>query len=137
AVLGTGKRIGKTAVTGHLARLLAERGDVVVVSMGRGGPAEPEVVEVRPTLEQLLEISRAGRHAASDYLETAALAGVPTVGCRRCGGGLAGETADSNVLEGAALAATLRPDLLVFDGSGAALPPVAADARILVARTHE
>ena len=56
-----GKRIGKTAVTGHVARLLAERSEVVVVSMGRGGPPEPEIVEVQPTLERLLEISRAGR----------------------------------------------------------------------------
>jgi cyclic 2,3-diphosphoglycerate synthetase len=37
------------------------------------------------------------------------------------------------VLEGAQLAvAQLDAELLVFDGSGAALPPVAADARILV-----
>jgi cyclic 2,3-diphosphoglycerate synthetase len=48
------------------------------------------------------------------------------------GGGLAGAPFESNVLEGAALAAQLDPELLVFDGSGAALPPVAADARILV-----
>ena len=47
AVIGTGKRIGKTAVTGHVARLLSQRGDVVVVSMGRGGPREPEVVRGR------------------------------------------------------------------------------------------
>src|SRR5439155_26947354 len=37
-----------------------------------------------------------------------------------------------NVLDGARLAAGLAPDLVVFDGSGAAIPPVAADARILV-----
>jgi len=58
---------------------------------------------------------------------------VVTVGCRRCGGGLAGETWTSNALEGLALAAARRPDVLVCDGSGAALPPVAADARVLVA----
>jgi len=86
SVVGTGKRVGKTAVTGHLARLLALDRDVIVVAMGRGGPPEPEVAEVRPTLERLLELSREGRHAASDYLETAALAGVVTIGCRRCGG---------------------------------------------------
>ena len=39
AVLGTGKRVGKTAVAGHLARLLAREHEVVVVAMGRGGPA--------------------------------------------------------------------------------------------------
>jgi len=133
AVVGTGKRIGKTAVTGHLARLFAQRGDVVVVvSMGRGGPAEPELVQVAPTLAQLLEISRAGGHAASDYLETAALAGVPTIGCRRAGGGLAGDVLTSNVRRGIELAEERRPDLVVFDGSGASIPPVSVDARVLV-----
>jgi cyclic 2,3-diphosphoglycerate synthase len=132
SVVGTGKRVGKTAVTGHLARLLARDREVVVVAMGRGGPPEPEVAEVKPTLERLLELSRAGRHAASDYLETAALAGVVTIGCRRAGGGLAGAPGDSNVLAGAALAAEREPDLVVFDGSGASIPPVDTGARVLV-----
>jgi cyclic 2,3-diphosphoglycerate synthetase len=132
AVIGLGKRIGKTAVAGHVARLLARDRRVVVVAMGRGGPAEPELVEAPPTLDDLLELSRSGRHAASDHLEAAALAGVPAIGCRRAGGGLAGAPFESNVLEGVSLAAQLEPELLVFDGSGAALPPVDADARILV-----
>jgi cyclic 2,3-diphosphoglycerate synthetase len=132
AVIGTGKRVGKTAVTGHLARLLSQDRELIVVAMGRGGPPEPELAEVRPTPERLLELSREGRHAASDYLETAALAGVVTVGCRRCGGGLAGSPGESNVLAGAALAAEREPDLVLFDGSGAAIPPVDVDARILV-----
>jgi cyclic 2,3-diphosphoglycerate synthase len=135
AVIGTGKRVGKTAVTGHVARLLARERDVVVVAMGRGGPAQPVVAEAQPTLETLLELSRAGHHAASDYLETAALAGVVTVGCRRAGAGLAGAVTASNVLEGASLAAERNPDVVVFDGSGAAIPPVQTDARILVSGT--
>jgi cyclic 2,3-diphosphoglycerate synthetase len=132
AVIGTGKRVGKTAVTGHIARLLAQDRELVVVAMGRGGPPEPEVAEARPTVERLLELSREGRHAASDYLETAALAGVVTIGCRRCGGGLAGSSGTSNVLAGAALAAEREPDLVLFDGSGAAIPPIDVDARVLV-----
>ena len=132
SIVGTGKRVGKTAVTGHVARLLALDRDVVVVAMGRGGPPEPEVAEVEPTLERLLELSRGGRHAASDYLETAALAGVVTIGCRRCGGGFAGAPGESNVLQGAALAAEREPELVIFDGSGAAIPPVETDARVLV-----
>lgn len=132
AVIGTGKRIGKTAVTGHVVRLLARERKVVVVAMGRGGPAEPELVETQPTLDELLALSRSGRHAASDHLETAALAGVTTIGCRRAGGGLAGAVTDSNVAAGAELARSLDPDIVVFDGSGAAIPPVATSARILV-----
>jgi cyclic 2,3-diphosphoglycerate synthetase len=132
AVIGLGKRIGKTAVAGHVARVLSRDRRVVVVAMGRGGPAEPELLETPPTLDDLLVLSRSGRHAASDHLEAAALAGVPAVGCRRAGGGLAGAPFESNVLEGAMLAAQLDPELLVFDGSGAAVPPVEADARILV-----
>jgi cyclic 2,3-diphosphoglycerate synthetase len=133
AVIGLGKRIGKTAVAGHVARLLARDRRVAVVAMGRGGPAEPELLEVAPTLDDLLALSRSGRHAASDHLEAAVLAGVPAIGCRRAGGGLAGAPFFSNVLDGVALAAQVDPELLVFDGSGAALPPVATDARIVVA----
>jgi cyclic 2,3-diphosphoglycerate synthetase len=133
AVIGTGKRVGKTAVTGHLARLLARDREVVVVAMGRGGPPEPELVTARPTLDDLLALSRAGRHAASDHLELAALAGVPTVGCRRAGGGMAGAPFASNVLEGARVAAALEPDVVLFDGSGATIPPIATSARVLVA----
>lgn len=131
AVIGTGKRVGKTAVTTHLARLLARDLRVVVVAMGRGGPAEPELVESRPSVAELLELARAGRHAASDHLEIAALTGVTTVGCRRAGGGLAGAVFTSNVSAGARLAAAQRPDVIVFDGSGAAVPPVEA-RRVLV-----
>ncbi len=109
----------------HVARTLARERAIVVVAMGRGGPAEPELVEHRPRLADLLERSRAGHHAASDHLETAALTGLPTVGCRRCGGGLAGAVGISNVLAGARLAAELGPDLIVLDGSGAAIPPIA------------
>jgi cyclic 2,3-diphosphoglycerate synthase len=137
SVIGTAKRVGKTAVTGHVARLLARDRDVVVVAMGRGGPPEPEVAEAVPTLERLLELSRAGRHAASDYLETAALGGVVSIGCRRCGGGLAGSPGESNVLAGAALAAEREPDLVIFDGSGAAIPPVDTGARVLVTSTAQ
>jgi cyclic 2,3-diphosphoglycerate synthase len=132
AVIGTGKRVGKTAVTAHLARLLARDRDVVVVAMGRGGPPEPEVIATPPTVEDLVALSRAGRHAASDHLEIAALSGVPTIGCRRAGGGLAGAVFTSNVLEGARLAAERKPDLVIFDGSGAAIPPVDVDRRVLV-----
>ena len=134
AVIGTGKRVGKTAVATHVARLLARDRSVVCVAMGRGGPPEPELVEAPPTVEELVARSRGGRHAASDYLELAALAGVRTIGCRRAGGGVSGAPFVSNVLEGARLAASLEPDVVVFDGSGAAIPPVATTARILVGR---
>ena len=137
AVIGTGKRVGKTAVTGHLARLLARDRRVVVVAMGRGGPPEPETIAVPPTVDALVALSRAGRHAASDHLETAALVGVETVGARRCGGGLAGAVFSSNVAEAARVARALEPDLVVFDGSGAALPPVAAGRTIMVVGGHQ
>jgi cyclic 2,3-diphosphoglycerate synthetase len=132
AVIGTGKRVGKTAVTAHLARLLARDREVVVVAMGRGGPPEPELIATPPTVEDLVALSRAGRHAASDHLEIAALSGVPTIGCRRAGGGLAGAVFTSNVVAGARLAAERKPDVVIFDGSGAAIPPIDVDRRVLV-----
>ncbi len=133
AVIGTGKRTGKTAVAGHWAALLRERGvDPVIVCMGRGGPAEPRAAAAGIGLEALLEVHARGEHAASDYLEGAALAGVRTVGCRRVGGGLAGAPAESNVPQGAALAASMEPGAILFEGSGACIPPVAVDRTVCV-----
>jgi cyclic 2,3-diphosphoglycerate synthetase len=136
AIIGTGKRVGKTAVSAHIARYLKASGrDIVVVAMGRGGPAAPELIrgdEVTLTTDDLLALARQGVHAASDNYEDAVMSRVTTVGCRRCGGGLAGETFFSNVTEGAELADSLGKDLIVLEGSGSAIPPVAADATILV-----
>jgi cyclic 2,3-diphosphoglycerate synthase len=132
SVFATGKRVGKTAVSAHVARLLSRDRDVVAVAMGRGGPSAPEVAESPPGVDELLALSRDGRHAASDYLEIAAIAGVVTIGCRRCGGGLAGAVATSNVAAGAEIALQRSPDVVVFDGSGAAIPPVATGKRVLV-----
>src|SRR5919107_3830220 len=141
AVIGTGKRVGKTAVSGYLARLLSEKGfDPGVVSMGRGGPPHPEGIEGHKRevgSEYLLEALARGAHAASDYYETAALSRVITVGCRRCGGGLAGEPFVSNVLEGAEIANSLDTRVTVFDGSGAAMPPVSVERRVLVAGANQ
>jgi cyclic 2,3-diphosphoglycerate synthase len=141
AVIGTGKRVGKTAVSGYLARLLAREGfEPGVVSMGRGGPPRPEVIEghkMKAGSGYLLEALERGVHAASDYYETAALSRVTTVGCRRCGGGLAGEPFISNVLEGARIANGLDTAVTVFDGSGAAVPPVEVGRRVLVAGAHQ
>jgi cyclic 2,3-diphosphoglycerate synthetase len=141
AVIGTGKRVGKTAVSGYLARLLAREGfEPGVVSMGRGGPPRPEVIEghkMEVGSEYLLEALERGAHAASDYYETAALSRVTTVGCRRCGGGLAGEPFVSNVVEGARIANRLDTGITVFDGSGAAVPPVEVERRVLVAGANQ
>jgi cyclic 2,3-diphosphoglycerate synthetase len=87
--------------------------------------------------EYLLEALERGSHAASDYYETAALSRVTTVGCRRCGGGLAGEPFVSNVLEGARIANTLDTGVTLFDGSGATMPPVEVERRVLVAGAHQ
>jgi cyclic 2,3-diphosphoglycerate synthetase len=136
AIIGTGKRTGKTAVGGFTARTLSAAGHrPVIVSMGRGGPAEPEVVrgdEVELTPSDLLELADAGKHAASDYIEDALLGRVKTVGCRRCGGGLAGAVDFSNVAQGVDVANDLEGDLMILEGSGSAIPPVHADATALV-----
>jgi cyclic 2,3-diphosphoglycerate synthetase len=133
AVIGTGKRTGKTALGTHFAMLLRDAGrNPVVVSMGRGGPPEPDLLRADdlPDLERLIEIVRGGGHAASDYQEDALLAQVTTVGCRRCGEGPAGEPFESNVAEGVAVALRQGPGVVVVEGSGAALPPVAADRTV-------
>jgi cyclic 2,3-diphosphoglycerate synthetase len=136
AVIGTGKRTGKTAISGYAARYLNAQGRrPVVLAMGRGGPAKPEVLrgdEVALEPKDLLALADAGSHAASDYVEDAMLARVPTVGCRRCGGGLSGGVSISNVAAGVEIANSLPGDLLIVEGSGSAIPPVHTDVTGLV-----
>ena len=136
AIIGTGKRVGKTSISAHAARLLTAAGkQVVVLAIGRGGPAEPELIRgdlLALTTTDLLALAGAGVHASSDCYEDAVMSRVATVGCRRCGGGLAGETFFSNVAQGAALADSLGRDMMLLEGSGSAIPPVRSDARLLV-----
>jgi cyclic 2,3-diphosphoglycerate synthetase len=134
AVIGTGKRTGKTAIAGAVARRAVALGlEPILVAMGRGGPPEPVVAEAGSiTLGRLVELARAGHHAASDYLEDAVTTGVTTIGARRAGGGLAGRPYASTVRAAAELAAARGPDLVILEGSGAAVPTVPWDAGILV-----
>ncbi len=134
AVIGTGKRTGKTAIAGELARVAARAGrEPIVVAMGRGGPPEPQVAAAGSvTLERLVELARAGQHAASDYLEDAVTTGVTTIGARRAGGGLAGAPYVSSVRPAAELAVAMGAGLLVLEGSGSAVPPIPWDAGVLV-----
>ncbi|MCD6516551.1 MAG: cyclic 2,3-diphosphoglycerate synthetase [Candidatus Aminicenantes bacterium] len=136
SIIGTGKRVGKTAVSVTIARLLDKKGfDPVVVAMGRGGPPEPEVIvpdELEINADFLIDIAQKGGHAASDYWEDAVLAGVPTIGCRRCGGGMAGSPVLSNVREGAERTNEMPQHFVIMEGSGPTLPPVATDVSLVV-----
>ena len=140
SVIGTGKRIGKTAVGGFVARTLAKKYNPVVVTMGRGGPAEPELLrasEIEITPEYLLSVSKQGRHASSDHFEDLLTSRVTTIGCRRCGGGMSGQTFVSNVGRGAELSEEVDADVVIFEGSGSSIPSVYTDARILVIGAHQ
>lgn len=140
-VIGTGKRVGKTAVSAALARYLKEKGKkVVVLAMGRGGPESPVVLDGENILVDnrfLLELKEAGKHAASDYVEDAMMSRITTVGCRRCGGGFAGVPFTSNVLRGFEVAKSLSPDIIVLEGSGSAIPPIKASSYLTVSSLIE
>lgn len=141
AVIGTGKRTGKTSICGALARELVGLGrHPLIVAMGRGGPVEPEVIRPHQdgllTAEALISLADDGRHAASDHIEDAVLAGVTTIGTRRCGGGLAGAPGPSTFAAGVEVAGVEAQgaghDIFLFEGSGSAIPPVHSDVTALV-----
>ena len=133
-ILGTGKRIGKTAVSGFVARLIDKNNyEPCVIAMGRGGPEEPEIVhgeELEINAEFLLEQSQKGVHAASDHWEDALMSRILTIGCRRCGGGMAGEVFLTNMKKGAKLANEVESKFAIFEGSGAAIPPIKTNKKI-------
>jgi len=134
-ILGTGKRVGKTAVSGFVARTLKQIAKPIIVTMGRGGPEEPEIIEgdkIEITPEFLVKIAESGKHAASDHFEDALTARVLTIGCRRCGGGMAGFSFFDIVDKGVKLAEKLEGDIVILEGSGATFPAVKADKYITV-----
>ncbi len=135
-IIGTGKRIGKTAVSGFVSRLIDKQGyEPCVIAMGRGGPKEPEIVhgeELEITPEFLLEQSQKGVHAASDHWEDALMSRILTIGCRRCGGGMAGEVFLTNMKKGAKLANQVDSKFAIFEGSGAAIPPIKTNKNIVL-----
>jgi cyclic 2,3-diphosphoglycerate synthetase len=107
--------------------------------MGRGGPAEPELIDPTTTdltPQGLLARAEAGRHAASDHLEDALTARVATVGTRRAGGGMAGAPGPNTFAAGVEIANGRPEHLTILEGSGAAVPPVHADATLLVVPAH-
>ena len=140
-ILGTGKRIGKTAVSGFVSRLIDKNGyDPCVIAMGRGGPEEPEIVhgeELEINAEFLLEQSEKGVHAASDHWEDALMSRILTIGCRRCGGGMAGEVFLTNMKRGAKLANEVDSRFAIFEGSGAAIPPIKTDKKIALVGANQ
>ena len=135
AVFGTGKRTGKTAVAGEVARIAARRGLApVVVAMGRGGPPEPQVAEAGSvTLETLLGLVRDGR---------ARRVGLPRGRAddrghddrRPPGGGGARRRAVRHATwaRRCALAAERDPGLAHPGGERGLVPPIAWDAGVLV-----
>jgi cyclic 2,3-diphosphoglycerate synthetase len=146
AVMGTGKRTGKTAACAYVARVLSgqEGGeglyDPCIVTMGRGGPPEPELVpgkELNMTPDYLLSLADQGKHAASDHFEDALMTRLTTIGSRRCGGGFAGVVYTSNVDQSAMLANTLPENLVLFEGSGACSLSIKVDAQILIVGAHQ
>jgi cyclic 2,3-diphosphoglycerate synthetase len=141
SVIGTGKRIGKTAISAFIAQAYKKKGlDVIVVAMGRGGPKEPQLLkgsEMEITPQYLLSLSKRGLHASSDYIEDALMSKITTIGCRRCGGGFGGKVFLSNVIEGAQIAQDLKPDLIIMEGSGASLPDVNTHSDICVVGANQ
>jgi cyclic 2,3-diphosphoglycerate synthetase len=103
--------------------------------MGRGGPEEPEIVhgeKLEISAEFLLEQSERGVHAASDHWEDALMSRILTIGCRRCGGGMAGEVFMTNMKKGAKLANEVDSKFAIFEGSGAAIPPIKTNKKIVL-----
>lgn len=140
-ILGTGKRIGKTAVSGFAARLIDKNNyNPCIVAMGRGGPEEPEIVhgdeiEIKP--EYLLEQSNRGVHAASDHWEDALMSRILTIGSRRCGGGMAGDVFITNMDKAAKKANKQDAEFVIFEGSGAAIPPIKTDKNIVLVGANQ
>lgn len=137
SIWGTGKRIGKTAMGGLVGRVMKDVNmKPAIVTLSRGGPTKPIVVrgdEIKLDLKYLLSIDANGMHASSDCFQDALSAGVPTFGCRRCGGGMAGRPVVTVVDAGVRMAQKASyVKSVIVEGSGASVAEIKTDKVILM-----
>ena len=124
-------------VGAQLARLLAERGTPpVVVAMGRGGPPEPELVDpadVRPVRRPACwPWPRPAATPPPTTWRTRWWRAWPPSAPGGAAGGWRARRSTAPSPPGWPLANGRPERLLVFEGSGASIPPVHADATICV-----
>jgi cyclic 2,3-diphosphoglycerate synthetase len=136
-IWGSGKRVGKTAIGGMIGRIFKKLGlRPAIVTLSRGGPRKPIIIrgdKIKIDLDYLLDIDAKGMHASSDCFQDALTAGVPTFGCRRCGGGFAGKTVVSVVDQGVRMAQKSSfVGSVIVEGSGASVAEIKTDKVLLV-----
>lgn len=140
-IIGLGKRVGKTAISTATAMAVKSMGlKPCVVKAARGGPEEVTILEgdkLPLTPEFLLGEADKGKHAASDYYQEALIAKIPTVGARRCGGGMVGKPYYSTEVDGVKLANSLQCDLVIVEGSGTTVPAVLNDCSELAIKADQ
>ena len=122
----------------HAARLLARDRKVVVVAMGRGGPPEPEVARCAPTSTSC---SSSRAPAATPRPTTSRPRRSPASRRSAAAAAAAGSPGAVSSLErprgSPARGRSSDPDLVIFDGSGAALPPVETSRRSSSSDAHQ
>ncbi|MBU1992777.1 2,3-diphosphoglycerate synthetase, partial [Patescibacteria group bacterium] len=108
----------------------------IILTLSRGGPTTPILVrgdEMIIDANYLLDIQNQGLHASSDCFEDALTARVPTLGCRRCGGGMSGKTMVSLIEKGARMAEKYKfAGSIILEGSGASVPEIKTDKVVLL-----
>jgi len=137
AIWGTGKRVGKTAMGGLIGRVFKRAGlEPAIITLSRGGPGKPILVrgdQIKIDSDYLLGKDAEGFHASSDCFEDALTARIPTFGCRRCGGGMAGKPFVTVVDAGARMAEKAPfVKSIVLEGSGASIAEIKTDKVILL-----
>ncbi len=129
--VGVGSGVGKSAAIIELLRELKSQSRAAALVLDLGGPSYPELVEglsPEAVAVRLLGYHRDGRRIDGDHYLIAAAAGVPAVGCSFAGTGLTGVPLASVMGDGAVLAAEAGGEFLAVEGSGQAVPPMAAGA---------
>lgn len=141
SIIGTGKRVGKTAISAYISREIKKSGyRPCVIAMGRGGPDYPEILnekKIKLNPKILLKHSQMGKHSASDYYEDFLMSRITSIGCFRCGGGLVGKPYFSNIKDGAKIANQLKENFVIVEGSGACIPPLETEKRIVVCGANQ
>ena len=133
AIIGTGKRVGKTAVTAHAARLLRARPGRRRRRDGTRRAARARGGEGRARRRRACSSSRApgGTPPPTTSRPRRSPASRPSAAAAAAAGS-PGRSPSRTSTRARSSRSSSRPDLVLFDGSGAAIPPVETSRRVLV-----
>jgi len=134
-ILGTGNNVGKTPALNTIGKVL-KKYKPVFITMSSEGPLTPEIIKEEKSAlysKDIRELKKKKANITSDDWHIALSTGLPVIDCFRIGEAYrTGVAAFSNIWTATEMAQKLDANLIIYQGSVIARPPVKLNGEIVI-----